>query len=126
MIQRCTNPNAPDRARYGGRGIEVCERWRTSFENFLSDMGTRPNGKTIDRIDNDGNYELGNCRWATPREQAATKSCTKVNDVGVCLIRHMRRQNQNTRDVAHAFGIATQTVSGIALSQNHRRMPWVL
>ena len=50
----------------------------------------------------------------------------KVNDVGVCLIRHMRRQNQNTRDIAHAFGITPQTVSGIALSYTHRRQPWAL
>ncbi len=70
MIQRCENPRSVHFARYGGRGIGVCRRWRDSYDAFLADMGRAPSPKhSIDRINNDGNYEPGNCRWATAQEQ---------------------------------------------------------
>jgi hypothetical protein len=73
MKQRCYNPRNHKFKDYGARGITVCDRWRESFAAFKTDMGERPPGKSIDRRENDGNYEPGNCRWATPLEQAANK-----------------------------------------------------
>lgn len=69
MIRRCELPTNDNYRYYGAKGVRVCSRWRNSFEAFLEDMGERPAGKTIDRINPEGNYEPGNCRWATPLEQ---------------------------------------------------------
>jgi hypothetical protein len=78
MLARCENPNEPMFYRYGGRGIKVCERWHT-FTNFYADMGDPPDGQSIDRFpNNNGNYEKGNCRWATPIQQARNKSNNRL------------------------------------------------
>jgi hypothetical protein len=72
MRQRCFNPNCNDYKYYGARGITVCKRW-LKFANFFADMGVRPRGYTIDRINNDGNYTPKNCRWATHSQQMKNK-----------------------------------------------------
>lgn len=76
MIARCSNPNYKNFHRWGGRGIKVCDRWLESFQNFLDDMGECPPKLTIERINNDGNYEPGNCKWVTQAQQMRNTSRT--------------------------------------------------
>ncbi len=82
MHQRCSNPATPSYSHYGARGITVCSRWR-SFEAFLADMGARPPGTSLDRIDNDSGYTPGNCRWATRVEQRASQSLPRARDIAM-------------------------------------------
>jgi hypothetical protein len=83
MINRCTRPRQKDYPHYGGRGILVCERWLTSFSAFMDDIGERPPGTSIDRIDVNGNYEPSNCRWATVEEQANNRPDNRMLTHGV-------------------------------------------
>lgn len=78
MLERCRNPNAPNFHLYGGRGIAVCDRWQGSdgFLNFLADMGERPEGKTLDRVNGDGDYSPDNCRWADAKTQSSNRRNT--------------------------------------------------
>lgn len=106
MIQRCTNPNHENWHRYGGRGITVCERWR-SFNLFLEDMGERPSrNHTIDRKDTSGNYEPGKCRWATKTEQSRGRCCVKLTMESAEQIRLMKALGNRVADIAALFNIS--------------------
>jgi hypothetical protein len=94
MIQRCykkTNTNYPT---YGARGIDVCERWRESFLNFIADMGERPEGRTLDRRDSTRGYSKENCRWATVLEQNQNKSMMKRNTSGFRGVTYVARRKK--------------------------------
>jgi hypothetical protein len=77
MKERCSNPNHSHWNYYGGRGITVCDRWRDDFWAFAADMGHRPDGTSLDRVDNDGPYSPDNCRWATAAEQSANRRTSR-------------------------------------------------
>lgn len=110
MKQRCLNPNATGYQRYGGRGITVCDRW-LSFANFLADMGPRPSAsRTLDRINNDGNYEPGNCRWATPKEQGRNTSTAFLTEVLVREIRALRADGATLHAIARKLGTTSKTI----------------
>lgn len=80
MINRCHRPNSTSYQHYGGRGIKVCDRWRHSFPNFLADLGERPEGLTLDRINVNGDYEPLNCKWSTQKEQVNNRRIKKIEN----------------------------------------------
>src|SRR5689334_21637437 len=90
MKMRCLNVTHERYIDYGARGIKICERWLYSYENFLSDMGRKPSPKfTLERIDNDGNYDPGHCKWATRREQNRNKRNITLDQDKVVQIRNL-------------------------------------
>ena len=114
MLERCENQKHKSFPRYGGRGIIVCSRW-ADFSNFLLDMGRRPSpSHSIDRINNDGNYEPGNCRWATPKEQGRNRSNNKIDDAVAARIRLAKGSQKR---IATEFGVSQSLVSLIKIGK---------
>lgn len=111
MISRCKYPCVRGYHNYGGRGISVHPEWARSFESFLTDMGPRPVGTTLDRIDGDKNYEPGNARWADKYEQARNKRTSKLTEVDVRFIRHWASAGYTQREIAAAFMVDQSHVS---------------
>jgi len=99
---RCLNKNDASYHNYGGRGISICSRW-DDFQNFYDDMGDVPDGKSIDRIDNNGNYTPDNCRWATSQQQAENKRMYKANKLGITGVYYDEIVNRFT-SVIHKYG----------------------
>ena len=102
MKQRCNYKKSKSYKDYGGRGISICERWENSFDNFLEDMGYCPAGCSIDRIDNNGDYEPGNCRWATRKEQGRNTSRNVFID--------FNGEKKTISEVAEAIGMNYRTL----------------
>lgn len=103
MIRRCTVAHDKDYPNYGGRGITVCERWLTSFPDFVQDMGVRPKGKTLGRVDNNGAYEPHNCRWETAREQGNNRRSSRKITIG--------DRTLSIAELAAELRISPQTIS---------------
>jgi hypothetical protein len=111
MLARCYTPTNHKYPEWGGRGITVCDRWRMSFEAFLADMGARPPGTSIDRYpDGAGNYEPGNCRWATPTEQSRNRKCVRLSEESVAAIRSDLRPN---RVIAKEHGVTAGHIQDV-------------
>jgi hypothetical protein len=116
MCSRCNNLNHPRYADWGGRGITVSERWQGwfGFDNFLADMGSRPPGTTLERLDNDGNYGPDNCCWATVAQQNRNKRSTKLTTEVILEIERLLDGGTSLKVIAEATGINRHSVGTVA------------
>ena len=116
MLYRSTNENSPDYEDYGGRGITVCDRWLDpveGYDNFVTDMGPRPEGFSLDRIDFDGNYEPSNCRWADAVTQQRNKRNTKLKGEDVVKAYNLLDAGMRLCDVAKVYSCTSSAINHI-------------
>lgn len=121
MRNRCERSTNEHYDRYGGRGIVVCERWK-KFENFLADMGLKPAGLTLDRVNNDGNYEPGNVQWASRSEQAQNRSSSSVTIQQVRDIRRRVLGGERQSHVARSLMVSKTVVNQIVKGRTWRNV----
>ena len=121
LVQRCTNPKNRNYADYGGRGVVVCERWMV-FANFVADVGEKPNGLTLDRIDNARGYEPGNVRWVSMHEQNQNRRSTRLDAAKVREIRERHASGESSVDIAETYGVDESTVRDAALRRTWRNV----
>lgn len=108
--KRCYSPQNKRFAEYGGRGIGMCNSWRTSFDSFLQDMGERPKGMTLERLDVDKGYEPGNCIWATPAQQAQNTRANVATWESVRVMRKRRAEGVTYTQLVREFGMSYNNV----------------
>lgn len=119
MLGRCGNPNRKSFKNYGARGIEVCDRWRygeggmTGFECFLADVGSRPRGKSLDRVDNDRGYSPDNCRWASSAEQSRNRRNVRLSEDAAAAIRTAIAEGVSQADLAREYGVSKYLIHDI-------------
>jgi|SRR3990172_6898932 len=112
MKQRCLNPKHTAYYRYGGRGISVCDKW-LKFDDFLKDMGERPEGFSLDRINNNGNYEPSNCSWSSRKSQSQNRNDVKLTMEVVNLMRSLYEQGATQDALSKQFGVTQSHVCRI-------------
>lgn len=114
MLQRCYNPNNTNYHHYGGRGVTVCDQWRTSFETFMHDVGPRPTSKhTLDRIDNNGAYAPGNTQWSLQTRQIRNSRKAKMTLEKAQEARRMYAEGWSCREIGLHFGVSKPTIQAI-------------